>query len=246
MIITLLQWNVWYLEKLDRIAEQIQKLSPDILCLQELSTKTEVNPGVSTGHALARYFEMHSFVKTAQTWVGWHKDSQENGILSRFPMRKTSSTFIRAPGPEESRDFTTEGRVYLQAEIDIEGRFITVGTTHLSYSHRFESSEPKRQEYAKLLSLLAPRERFIFAGDLNSPPESEIVRELSDRYLHAGPPVSGNTWTTKPFDCNGFVETGLSWRLDYVFASPDMRVVTSRLVDTEVSDHLPILIEIEV
>lgn len=245
MLVRLLQWNVWYLEELDRIARQVEELSPDILCLQELCTNSSVNPGVSTGHELAARLGLRSFIQTAQTWTGWNKDSQENGILSRFPLERTASVFIREPGARESRDFSQEGRVYLEADLNIDGHKLTVGTTHLSYSHGFKRTEARSAEYARLLSLLKARKGFVFTGDLNSPPDSEIVQELSTRYVNCGPSFSACTWTTKPFECSGFVETGLNWRLDYVFASSDIKVVSSRIVETQVSDHLPILTELE-
>ena len=52
------------------------------------------------------------------------------------------------------------------------------------------------------------------------------------------------TWTTKPFDYGGFAETELRWRLDYAFATPDLEITSAKIVETEYSDHLPILVEL--
>jgi endonuclease/exonuclease/phosphatase (EEP) superfamily protein YafD len=55
-----------------------------------------------------------------------------------------------------------------------------------------------------------------------------------------------NTWTTKPFDYGDFSEHGLNWLLDYVFAAADIKIVSSEIISTEYSDHLPILVTFEI
>ena len=43
----------------------------------------------------------------------------------------------------------------------------------------------------------------------------------------------------------GFEEKELRWRLDYVFASKNIKVLSSQIIPTEWSDHLPVLVECE-
>jgi endonuclease/exonuclease/phosphatase family metal-dependent hydrolase len=245
MRITLLQWNVWYLEKIDEILRVIAKISPDVLCLQELSTNTDANPDISTGEVIRNEFGLNAHMKVAQTWEGWHKDSQENGIFSRFPLIENVTRYVRDPHPPNTIDYAREGRVYLESTLELGEKTLHVGTTHMSYAHRFEPSEERRVEDRQLLNFLDRDENFVFAADLNTHSETDLVRSLMSKYQHAGPPLDHNTWTTKPFDYNGFREEGLNWRLDYVFTSNDVKVVRSEVVNTNVSDHLPLLIEIE-
>jgi len=68
---------------------------------------------------------------------------------------------------------------------------------------------------------------------------------LSKHLLHVGPDFKQNTWPTKPFDYHGFKENDLSWRLDYIFATKDVRVKKVEIINTQYSDHLPILLEVE-
>ena len=37
MIIRLLQWNIWYKEKITNIVKTLKQLNPDIICMQELT-----------------------------------------------------------------------------------------------------------------------------------------------------------------------------------------------------------------
>ncbi|MBX7142968.1 MAG: endonuclease/exonuclease/phosphatase family protein [Oligoflexia bacterium] len=246
MLLKLLQWNVWYLEKLQRVEQFLKSVDADILCLQELATNTKANPGIATGSELARRLGYYSHIEAAQRWVGFERDSQENGILSKFPFLSTRSVFVSPPGDPDIRDYGKEGRVYVEGVVDVEGTKLTIGTTHLTFAPRFEVTEAKRKEEAVLLSNLGDQPNFIFAGDLNSVPSSPIVAELCSRFVSCGPPFSRNTWTTKDFDYQGFKETALNWRLDYVFASRNIKVCSSKILDTNVSDHLPILVEFEI
>ena len=64
--------------------------------------------------------------------------------------------------------------------------------------------------------------------------------------MNLGPDYHEKTWTTKPFSYNGFSENSLNWRLDFVFGTKDIKVISSEIIKTDLSDHLPILIKIEI
>ncbi|MEI6237127.1 MAG: endonuclease/exonuclease/phosphatase family protein, partial [Candidatus Saccharibacteria bacterium] len=82
--------------------------------------------------------------------------------------------------------------------------------------------------------------RFIIAGDFNAPPHSCIIKKFMAKYQNLGPDFKQKTWTTKPFKYNGFEENNLKWRLDYIFGTKDIRLIESKILKTEFSDHLPI------
>ena len=71
---------------------------------------------------------------------------------------------------------------------------------------------------------------------------NEQLKDLEETLINND---TSNTWTTKPFSYNGFKETELKWKLDYIFTSRDIKVKERKLVDTKYSDHLPILIAFE-
>lgn len=241
-----LQWNVWYNEKVDRIIQLLDSINADVLCLQELSTNTKANPGIGTGEVISSRLGYNAHIVAAQEWADFERDSQENGILTRYPFLSKRHLFVKEPGARDIRDYALEGRVYVEATLDIAGRQICVGTTHLSFSPRFEMTDCKMRENQSLLTQVKKNKNYIFSGDLNSAPSSPLIEQLSAHLVSCGPAFHENTWTTKDFDYQGFKETALNWRLDYVFASPDLRVVSSRTIATDVSDHLPVLVEFEI
>ncbi|MBI3190117.1 endonuclease/exonuclease/phosphatase family protein [archaeon] len=139
------------------------------------------------------------------------------------------------------------GRAYIEATININGLKMTVGTVHMSFVPYFATTLKKKKEFELLYKILRNKNtRFIFSGDLNARPNSYIVKVLKRNFRHCGPSLKQPTWTTKPFDYMGFKENKLRWRIDYVFATSDMRVLSSKIIKTKYSDHLPILVEFEI
>lgn len=124
---------------------------------------------------------------------------------------------------------------------------LIVGTTHLSYTREFQTTDAKKKESDTLVNLLKNKKgNFIFMGDLNAPKASYTVQEIEKYLVNLGPELNQNTWTTKPFDYLGFREDKLHWRLDHVFGTKDIDVISSKIITTEYSDHLPILTTIRI
>jgi endonuclease/exonuclease/phosphatase family metal-dependent hydrolase len=116
----------------------------------------------------------------------------------------------------------------------------------MSYVPRFRQTAGKRREADALVEILRNKKNgFIMGGDFNSLPNSYTVKAIQRHLRNAGPATNENTWTTKPFSYGGFSADTLGWRIDYVFATPDIRVTSARIVDTPHSDHLPLLIEVD-
>lgn len=138
-------------------------------------------------------------------------------------------------------DHSHEGRVYIEIMVRINDKKLTVGTTHLSYSDHFMITDQKKNEIDTLLDILKKRKgRYIFAGDLNSLPDSYTVSQLEKILSHSEPAYSQNSWTTKPFKYEGFCENKLNRRLDYIYNSKDINIVDSEILECPYSDHLPI------
>ncbi len=250
MPLTLLQWNIWYKENIQDIAKEIKTLSPDIANLQELTIDSQFNPDVyDTAKYVAEALDYNYWWDVAQTWPDEevrNKKAQGNGIFTRFPIVEKVSTYIQKPSISPKGPFD-EGRVYVEAQLKIDSKILTIGTTHLSYTHKHVITTERKREIDNLINILNKKKsNFIFSADFNARADSYPVEQLSSFLKNCGPLSDQPTWTNKSStDYKGWTEDKLRWQLDYVFATEDVKITSSRIVKTKYSDHLPILIEIE-
>lgn len=247
MRIRLLQWNVWYRESAEAVLRVLRDADADILCLQELTTTSAFNRDIDIPARIIGETGMHGYFQVAQSHEHpEHPHTIGNGIFSRFPQIACRSVAVQ-DRTHDTAEHDTEARLYLEAQIDLGHGVLTVGTTHLSYAHRFAETPRKSAEMERLSAqLITHSSRFIFTGDLNVLPDSPHIQSLLRHLTHCGPPFDVPTWTTKPAEYAGFHADGLRWRLDYSFATPDVRVIDAHTVDTHASDHLPVLVTIDV
>lgn len=241
--VKLVQWNVLYQEKAENIIKLIEKVKPDIFCGQELTTSGGANPGINIPAKIAKTGRYDYFYKSTDVNFEEYETAFNfgDGIFSRFPIKAKREYRI------QSKDEYEETRFYIEADILIDGQILTVGTVHLSFSPYFKMNEKRLAEAEKLFSIVKRHnERFILTGDMNATPDSPIIKKLESMFAHAGPDINRPTWTTKPFSYQGFTTDKLGWRLDYVFITEDLNVITDKIIGTPYSDHLPVMVELEV
>ena len=234
MQLSVLQWNIWFNEKPEHIVAFLKANPADVVCLQELTFDYHT-PDVAA--YIAEHLGYNYFAPPINhpgaTW------RQANGIFTKLPIVATHQAFTYQSSGTE--DFGDQDRLYVQATIGVGDTQCTIGTTHLAYSHAFTMTPGKEQEADRLVTMLqAHKHNFIFTGDLNATPGSSVVRKISSALTHVGPDFQQPTWTTKPFSYNGFETATLDWRLDYIFATPDVQVLEAKTLKTTYSDHLPV------
>lgn len=243
-LFSLLQWNIWYKEDIKNIVSFLKEHPTDIICLQELIINHPVQSIENTPAFVAEQLGYHYYHKEIPLRdVDGKLIKIANGIFSRFPI--TDSHFVWINETKGDGGYDDEYRAYVEVTLNIDGTPYYIGTTHMSYTHRFEPTPNKQRETDALIKELRKHNRnFIFTGDLNATPGSYTITSVSNVLQNAGPDFSEKTWTTKPFSYNGFEETKLNWRLDYVFTTPDVNVALSQILKTDYSDHLPVRVEI--
>lgn len=236
----LLQWNIFYEEKAANVIELIKQVDADFVCLQEVTKTSDKNPDVD----IPTQIEELGYHGYYQATISRPDLIMGNGIFAKQSLKDAATRYTQLS--DGSRDYTKENRAYLSATVDCKGKPLQLGTVHLSYNPYFEQTTRREMENNKFLDYLATDEKpQIFCGDFNATPDSRLITELTKRYTHAGPDFNQKTWTTKPFEHESFKATRLDWRLDYVFCSENVQIHSSEIVQTEYSDHLPILVSFD-
>lgn len=245
--LTIMTWNVLYKEKADNILTLIKQIKPDILCCQEITTKSPLNPDRDIPYEVGNIIGNYRYAEVIN-FIDGRPGSLGNAIFSKFPISSSRSSFVQKGKPKiQEKDYSAQNRVYLEADIQIKTKFIKIGTVHLSYTPGFVETPARTAEASNLYeSIKEYNENYVITGDFNAAPNSKIIRKMRKHFKSADPSFDQNTFTTKPFSHGGFSVNGLEWRLDYIFTTPDTKVISSRIIETDFSDHLPVLTEIEI
>lgn len=217
-------YNVEGRQDPEAIAKVIIESEADIVAIQEISRGWLVNGSTDLTAWLSHRLGMQVIFKgtTGPMWG--------NAILSKYPILQMNFGKLPSLGiPLE--------RGYLQAKIDLGYQApINIFATHL---HHVESEPIIR--YAQLVELLrkwGKRPQSIILGDLNTRPEEDEIQLLFDAGLVDSWSVAGsgagNTYSSDdPFK-----------RIDWIWHTPDMISQDAKVLRSNASDHLPVIVTI--
>lgn len=240
MVLKVLQWNILFsdsLEKMDEIIDEIKRFNADVYCLQEVS---EIyNSNIIDKLLKVLPYSAFSYADEKR----FENRIQGNAIISRYPLINTSDVLI-SPRHDYEQNIKREGRSYLECEVVVNNKNFTLATTHLSLK---KPNRSRHEEENILLKLLNKHNKnYIFTGDLNSIPSDSFIEKVKDILKHCGPNENEKTCTTKPrLLKDGTTEPYLGLRIDYIFASRELKVKSAKILKIELSDHLPIMVEFE-
>jgi endonuclease/exonuclease/phosphatase family metal-dependent hydrolase len=214
---------------LQRIAEVINVVHPDLVGLQEVDRGVKRTEGKDEIAELAKL--------TAMNYAFAHNLDYQGGqygvaILSRYPIKQIDHRKY-----ENRRE--AERRGLIRVEIEFAGRTINFVTTHLDY--QFEDG--RLFETEQLLKFLeGVKGPLIVVGDFNDEPGGDAYKLMLTGFEDA--------WIIAKIK-----ERGLSCpadnpakRIDYIFtrSSDRLGVKRPRIVTTLASDHLPVVADIQI
>lgn len=215
-------WNLWWRfgpweQRLPLIVEELRRVDPDVVALQEVWQDRATSSAHVIGEALGLEVAFAGGVELDDgLWFG-------NAIASRWPITGSSSVVL----PDEGKP---EGRLALRADVDGPRGALQVFCTHLNW--RLDQSSVRQAQVRALAELVAgagPRTYPpIVCGDFNAEPHSAEIELLTGQ---RGVAVDGfvlvDAWhsvrSSEPgytfADDNPYAESQLEWdrRLDYVF-----------------------------
>jgi len=210
------------------IADEIGAWSPDVVGLQELDRSWSRSDSLDQPAELASLLGMHWSFEANLDCASQDLDGDGfcqygTAILSRYAFRSSATRRYRLPRPAGD-----EPRGLAQVGITVRGRRLQVFNTHLSVY-----PAARREQVRYILRVLAGiHGPFVLLGDLNARPNALEIRWLRARLTdvaqlaHVRRPTVGGT------------------RIDYVFASRGIRVLSARVPPASarrVSDHRPLI-----
>lgn len=206
--------------ELDRTAEVIRRLNPDVVALQEVDNQVERSGRVDETKQLAELTGLrhHAF----GSFFDYQGGEYGMAIISRYPLK--DRTNLRLPDGAEPR-------TSLIATVDAP-RPLRLANVH------FYSAEKQRLAQAKrLLEFLQDKQEIpcIIAGDFNSKPDSSVLSLFADWHV----PAKGNDHFTFSAD-----EPRIE--IDYIMHRPPSTLEVSEVdvIDEPMaSDHRPLTVD---
>jgi endonuclease/exonuclease/phosphatase family metal-dependent hydrolase len=211
-------------ERVGRISELIKSENPDFACLSE--TVVECGPcPVNQVASLAETTGMHAWAFGENYNFGFplFRVVGGNAILSRWPLEVVGNPPLAGRRPFYA---TKNNRRVLWCAARIGGRRVLLAAVHTDSFDR----ENNRRQTEQILNFAGDQEA-VLAGDFNALPEwpsIDLVRR-SGRFHGAfdGP-------ATFPSDRP-------DRRIDYIFAPARWELLDVRVLDSQVSDHMPVV-----
>ena len=213
---TVMSFNVYYNNsKLGLIAESVREAKPDVVVLLEVIPR--VRPDLDAVAALYPY--------RVECWQERWCDAL---VLSRFPLTDIRTTL---PEPKFRRPM---GAV----ELTIEGRKLTLFPAHLSLPFPLDRRGSQTGEIDEIVATIAtvkgPR---ILAGDFNASAWAATMahpREQLNMSILTG---GDGSWPT-------FLPRAMSIPIDHVLVTPELALMSRKLLTLPGSDHRAVLAEI--
>lgn len=201
----------------ERICETILAQSPDIICLQEVHQRLPQSHFADN----PKQFEKHlGLPVTFQANLRLGLGGYGVAVVSRYPVGTVQNHLL--PSVREQRGV-------LEVRLDTPTGPIIVFNTH------FGLSGDERVKQAASLAALVQSARYpvIVCGDFNERADAPAVRALLSQTGLSDADAVEDRWT--------YPTNALEGRIDYLFYSPPLTCQSVSVIESQASDHLPVV-----
>lgn len=212
----------------DLMADTIRNCGADIVGLQEMFDLGETEEFTTQTKVLAEKLGFYHYFAQATKLEGGQYP-YGNGIISRYPILAAETVIIPDPVVRTGTRYY-ETRCLLKAKIDV-GEGLNVLVTHFGLN-------PDEQENAvNTVMANLPGEKCVLMGDFNVRPENERISSIRQRLYD----------TAELFDEPklSFPSDNPRGKIDYIFTSKDLQVLSADIPAIVSSDHRPHIATIE-
>lgn len=212
---------------LERIAKLITDAKADVVALQEVdrgtvrTQKRDLPAELSKLTGMTVHFEKN---------IPHEGGEYGNAVLTRFPIKRAKNTHLKSFANGEQRGVQ-------QLVLDVAGREVLFMNTHLDARR-----DPTEREHSatelKAIATAAGKMPVILAGDFNSAPDAPAIASMREFLTDAWTTLSKAPGFTIPVKKP-------SRRIDYIWITPaSITPVRMEVLNSEASDHLPIVAEL--
>ena len=252
--IKVIQINIYKGRYLESLADFLIREKPDLVTLQEVSSG-KVNLFSDTSINLFEYLKekigLFGFFSQDQKLKEDANSKFGNAVFSRWPIKSTKVLILKKFRPLTLEEFIDPKywpyvtRTLVDAVIAFNSKSVHLMSWHGAWTAPpTETAENIRQaglvaDYLELLN--KNNQSFILGGDLNMPPKTKVIDMINS--------VSNNLMINSPFEYTTHPKihkiVPRKLLVDYIFTSHHFKVLSLDVPEVTVSDHLPVVAELE-
>ncbi len=213
---------------IERIADVIKSVKPDVVALQEVDRGVKRTQGMDQPGELSKLTGLEVVFGNNIRYQG---GDYGNAVLSRLPIKRHENHPLPA-----LRDGEQRGVMEVEIELPGSKASLLFFATHFDY-HPDESERLASVKFINELPVFDKQPLALLAGDLNALPESKTLQLLASSWKRANEQVQSTFPAEKPVR-----------QIDYILARPKSRwkTVEFRVLDEPVaSDHRPVFTVLE-
>lgn len=252
MQIKVLCLNMWLGGKLfENMKDFVAQENPDIIALQEVHQAREI-PAEEAWHDvgdLARILRYEQYIFASgcgTTTEQGHNVYFGNAILSRFPLRSAGTIFydipyndsyIRTPG-----DYRDEPRNLQHGVISVGETLLHIYNTQGIWGFDGEDNERRLAMADVIAREVDGKAPALLMGDFNVLESTGAIATIEKHMQNIFKGELTTSFNMRHKNGGGFGSAAV----DMIFASPDVQIIEHHTSSADVSDHVPLLVEIEI
>lgn len=253
MKIKALTLNIWGGKLLERAADFIYKENPDIVFLQEVYDGTGDLDSKYRSLSIFQEKLRYSYCSFEPSFIDRGPSGdipQGNAVLSRFPAGNQRTIFFDIPFGKfslEKADSQSGINQFipmsmLNTNIKINNKDVNTYSVHGIWGFDGEDSERRLAMSKTIVDEVKDKENVILAGDFNLNPHTKTIKNIENYLQNVFKNELASTFNMKHKKLAGYATAAV----DMIFVSKSIKIINHYMPDVDVSDHMPLVCELEI
>lgn len=236
------------------ILKLLEREQPDIFCLQEVYNGTTVT--------LPNYYQSINVLQTAFPTYHYHfspellcitvegKIDVGNATFSRFPIKEKKTHFFGVPYGEYPQvsavhDYSKYPQNMQTTVLDVDGKHFSVFNVHGIWGHEGGDNSDRLKMSKIITHEIRGKKPAVLMGDFNVQPETKTIKNIEKHMNNVFQGDLHTSFNTAHKDLEKYPGYATAV-VDMFFVSKDVTVLKKSVPKDDVSDHLPLLCEVEI
>lgn len=251
MQIKVVSLNIWRGEILQNLVQFIKDQNADIFLFQEVydgKDKMLLPPAYRFYEYFKELFpEYHGVYAPVLCDITKHGDIDEGlAIFSKFPVTASKTVFFDIPYTKfdnnAKKSFEDNPQAILLAQFDVNGTPVTAFSVHGVWGTDGLDNPRRLHMGGVIRDFVQGKENVILGGDFNLSSNTETIKIVSQGLQSVFGDSLKSTFNMKHKTNPGYATAAV----DMMFVSPQIKIIEKDCPQVDVSDHLPLVVTLEI